>query len=236
MTALRLVCVLGLLGCGSTPPSVPVTDASVDAPAGRDATPDAPADAPATSDVPTTPDEERVFRALLGRFDSRAQALRDPRYLAIQLLTCEVAVPDLGPRVMYVEQARADALNAPYRQRLYVVEPEAGGVRSRVFEFHTPATVVGLCADPSRADVRPEDVVEREGCAVHLRADGTRFTGGTRGEGCESTLMGARYATSEVELRDDGLDSWDRGFNAQGMQVWGATAGAYRFVRRSDAP
>jgi hypothetical protein len=236
MTALRLVCVLGLLGCASTPPSSTVADAAADAPVGRDGAVDAAADVPSTPDVPTTPDEERVFRALLGRFDSRAQALRDPRYLAIQLLTCEIAVPDLGPRVMYVEQARTDALNAPYRQRLYVVEPEEGGVRSRVFEFNTPAMVVGLCADPSRADVRPEDVVERDGCAVHLRADGTRFTGGTRGEGCESTLMGARYATSEVELRDDGLDSWDRGFNAQGTQVWGATAGAYRFLRRSDAP
>ena len=230
MTALRLVGVLGLLGCASAPPASSVADAAADAPVGRDGAVDA------TPDVPATPDEERVYRALLGRFDSRAQALRDPRYLAIQLLTCEVAVPDLGPRVMYVEQARADALNAPYRQRLYVVEPEEGGVRSRVFEFNTPAMVVGLCADPSRADVRPEDVVEREGCAVHLRADGTRFTGGTRGEGCESTLMGARYATSEVELRDDGLDSWDRGFNAQGTQVWGATAGAYRFVRRANTP
>jgi CpeT protein len=208
---------LALHGCAGTP----TASASPDAARVDDATADVlPTDVSVQApDVPATPDEARVFRALLGRFDSREQSLRDPRFLAIQLLTCEVAVPDLGPRVMYVEQARTDALGAPYRQRLYVVEPEEGGVRSRVFEFHTPATVVGLCADPSRADVRPEDVIEREGCAVHLRADGTRFTGGTRGEGCESTLMGARYATSEVELRDDGLDSWDRGYNAQGLSA-----------------
>lgn len=230
MSLLRLALVLGLLGCAAAPPPSPDAAASVNA-----ALDVASADAPSASeDVVSTPDEERAFRALIGLFDSRAQALRDPRYLAIQLRTCEVAVPDLGPRVMYVEQARSDALSAPYRQRLYVVEPEEGGVRSRVFEFHTPAMVVGLCDDPSRADVRPEDVIEREGCAVHLRAVGDRFTGGTRGEGCESTLMGARYATSEVEFRDDGLDSWDRGFNAQGQQVWGATAGAYRFVRRME--
>ncbi|MFO0630372.1 MAG: chromophore lyase CpcT/CpeT [Polyangiales bacterium] len=241
MTALRLVCVLGLLGCASAPPPSTTTDAAVGAAADavtvRDGAVDAAVDVAApTPDAPVTPDDERVYRALLGRFDSRAQSLRDPRFLAIQLLTCEVAVPALGARVMYVEQARADALNAPYRQRLYVVEAEEGGVRSRVFEFHTPASVVGLCADPSRADVRPEDVIEREGCAVHLRAVDGRFTGGTRGQGCESTLMGARYATSEVELRADGLDSWDRGFNAQGQQVWGSTAGAYRFVRRADTP
>jgi hypothetical protein len=126
-----------------------------------------------------------------------------------------------------------ESLAAPYRQRLYVVEPEDGGAVSRVFEFSNPAMVTGLCADPSRADVRAKDVIERAGCAVHLRAVNGRFEGGTRAMDCESTLMGATYATSEVVLRDDGLDSWDRGYTAMMRQVWGATAGAYRFQRRT---
>lgn len=236
------VTLLCLLGCGAPGASASGADAAaVDVPAADVPTTDVP-----TTDVPATdaaasadvddPEvrADRAFRALIGRFDSQDQAARDPRFLAIQLLTCAVSVPELGPRVMYVEQARADALNAPYRQRLYVVEPtDDGRVRSRVFEFHTPTTVVGLCADPEGADVRPKDVVEREGCAVLLRPVGDRFEGGTEGRSCESTLMGARYATSEVVLRDDGLDSWDRGYDAQDRQVWGATAGAYRFVRRT---
>ena len=59
-----------------------------------------------------------------------------------------------------------------------------------------------------------------------------RFEGGTDGQGCESTLMGAAYATSVVVLRANGFSSWDRGFNAVDMQVWGATAGPYLFARR----
>lgn len=235
MNALRALALsLALMGCGSATPvatsadAAAPTDASV-ADAAADVTP-SPADA---SDAPAVDDTARVYAALLGRFDSRAQSIRDPQYFAIQLLTCEVSVPDLGPRVMYVEQARMDALDAPYRQRLYVVEAEEGGVSSRVFEFNNPAMVTGLCANPASADVRPKDLVERAGCAVHLRAVGDHFEGGTRGQECESTLMGASYATSEVILRDDGLESWDRGFNAQGRQVWGATAGAYVFQRRA---
>jgi hypothetical protein len=44
-------------------------------------------------------------------------------------------------------------------------------------------------------------------------------------------MRGASYATSEVVLRDDGLDTWDRGFDDAGKQVWGATKGAYQFRR-----
>lgn len=233
MNALRhLAWSLALLGCGASPATSNSSDA---APAADVSAVDAATDVPSTdvADAPAVDDAARVYAALLGRFDSRAQSIRDPQYLAIQLLTCEVSVPDLGPRVMYVEQARMDALDAPYRQRLYVVEAEEGGVSSRVFEFNNPAMVRGLCADPASADVRPKDLVERAGCAVHLRAVGDHFEGGTRGQACESTLMGASYATSEVVLRDDGLESWDRGFNAQGRQVWGATAGAYVFQRRA---
>jgi hypothetical protein len=81
-------------------------------------------------------------------------------------------------------------------------------------------------------DAAPDDVVERAGCAVHLTRMGDRFEGGTDGQGCESTLMGAAYATSVVVLRANGFSSWDRGFNAADMQVWGATAGPYLFARR----
>lgn len=232
MNGSRLVVLLSILGCGTSSPPALVADAAFDVP--REAVDAvAPVDQ-AAADVETPEARaDRAYRALLGRFDSGDQAMRDPRYLAIQLLTCAVAVPDFGPRVMYVEQARADALAMPYRQRLYVVEPDGDGVRSRVFEFNNPAMFVGLCRDPGAADVRVDDVVERAGCAVSLRVVGNRFEGGTTGQDCASTLMGASWASSEVVLREDGLDSWDRGYNAQGRQVWGATAGAYRFVRRT---
>ena len=60
------------------------------------------------------------------------------------------------------------------------------------------------------------------------------FTGGTIGTGCESKLGDAAYATSEVELHQDRLLTWDRGFTAEGEQAWGATKSGYVFVRTPE--
>ncbi len=222
-----------LVGCGDT------TTPSVDGGAPDANTPDAAASDASAPDAsapdvapPVEPVESAVFRHLLGRFDSAAQALSDARYLAIRVEACRVAAPLLGERVLYLEQSRTGM--APYRQRLYVIERDGADDRavSRVFELNNPASYVGLCADPSRETFTPDDVIERAGCAVHLTRVGDRFEGGTDGRACESTLMGASYATSEVVLRATGFSSWDRGFNAAATQVWGATAGPYLFARR----
>lgn len=170
---------------------------------------------------------------LSGTFDSADQATRDPSYFEIHLTICPVSVPSLGDRVLYVEQARADSLKAPYRQRLYVLESRSDVSVSRVFEFKAPSKVIGLCADPSRLTLAPADVEEKSGCRVELSWDGSQFSGGTVGKDCQSSLNGASYATSEVKLDASGLRSWDRGFDANGKQVWGATKGAYEFTRRT---
>ena len=67
---------------------------------------------------------------------------------------------------------------------------------------------------------------------VYLEWRDDHFEGGTQGEACRSTLSGASYATSEVYLNADIVRSWDRGFNDEGEQVWGAESAAYEFIRR----
>lgn len=232
-----LACVLSatLAACGATPSTPTTADAASEA--AVDGAPEAAVDAApeATVDAapPAEPVENRAFRLLLGRFDSSMQALSDPTYFSIRVQTCRVAAPELGARVLYLEQARTGM--APYRQRLYVLERDGADDRavSRVFELNAPMDYVGLCSDPSRVTFTPDDVIERAGCAVHLTARDDRFEGGTQGMGCESVLNGATYASSEVVLRSNGFSSWDRGYNAAGMQVWGATAGPYLFARRT---
>jgi len=217
------------LGCGGDA----TADAGGPADAAVDAAVDAAADAPRVVDPAVA--ARTVYQYLLGRFDSAAQAQSDPRFFAIQLVTCAVTAPELGALVMYVEQARLDTPTQPYRQRLYAVQPgDDGAVVSRVFELRRPERAVGLCDRATPAEYLAEEVIERDGCAVYLTPEGDRFVGGTRGEACASTLMGASYATSEVTLRADGMDSWDRGYNSTMRQVWGATAGAYRFLRRAS--
>lgn len=206
-----------------------VTSTAADA-AGADA--DAAGADAADAGPPSETVEARLHRWLTGRYDSSRQAARDMTYLSIELTMCPVDALDYGALTLYVEQARTGA--APYRQRLYVIEPVSSTVaRSRVFEFAVPSRMTGFCSSGSTALPADVSATPRDGCDVVLGWDATRerFTGGTVGKGCGSTLNGASYATSEVLLESTLLLSWDRGFDARDQQVWGATAGGYVFDR-----
>lgn len=181
---------------------------------------------------------EKSERYLTGRFDSSLDAQQNPSHFAISLVICPVDVPELGEHVLYVEQAKLDQLNAPYRQRLYVVEPGAdpsAQARSRVFELDRPKDFIGLCDDPSATPVSAGDADEKAGCAVTLDYDAASdtFHGGTQGKDCPSALAGASYATSDVTLTATELRSWDRGFDGNDTQVWGAADGPYVFTRKT---
>lgn len=185
---------------------------------------------------PAPPAVEVLARYLEGTFDSAAQAAENPAYYSVRLEVCRVEVPELGAHVFYVEQALMKRLEAPYRQRLYVLEagdPAATRATSRVFELVDPKAAISLCANRGALKLSPTDVVERAGCAVSLRLEGDRLVGGTAGKDCPSDLNGASYATSDVVLTAGAIDSWDRGFTAEDTQVWGAETGPYHFERRT---
>ena len=180
---------------------------------------------------------QRAFEWLTGRFDSVAQASRQPSYFEIQLLACEVMAEELGERVLYIEQAQADTPEAPYRQRLYHVDAQMNDegeieVVSTIYSLALPDVYVGLCDDGNATSFEPSSYMIREGCEVYLKWVDDHFEGSTRGNGCASSLADASYATSEVVMTSELITSWDRGFNANDEQVWGAVDGAYEFVRQ----
>jgi hypothetical protein len=177
---------------------------------------------------------ERLATFLTGSFSSADQALADKNYrnVALHVVRIWPERPD-GPW-LYVEQALAEALDQPYRQRVYQLAVAADGtLESRVFTLDDPIKATGAWRTPAPlSDLTPERLTFREGCTVYLQAmpDGS-YVGGTRGDGCASDLRGATHATSEVTVKSDQLVSWDRGFNAAGKQVWGASTGGYVFKR-----
>lgn len=183
---------------------------------------------------------DRLATWLEGDYDSADQEARDFSYYAISLRMCAIDLPDLGERILYVEQAFLENPTAPYRQRLYRVVPQDDDTAvSEVWQATSEATedaLVGLCDDPTAFSFTAEDFEPREGCAVTMTWDGEIFSGSTSDNECLSSLNGATYATAEVSLGSDLLTSWDRGYNSNDVQVWGATAGAYEFVRRTESP
>lgn len=185
---------------------------------------------------PAATDYSTLYEWLCGSFSSEAQSKEDPTFLDIRMEMAPLWRERSDALWLYVEQARADALDRPYRQRIYqLIQSPDGEFESRVYELpgDDPLRYAGAHLDASRlAGVRKEDLKLKEGCSIFLRrlADGT-YEGSTRGKGCASKRQGAAYTTSEVRLSADRMVTWDRGWDAAGTQVWGATGGGYIFRR-----
>lgn len=177
-----------------------------------------------------------------GSYSSQAQSQSDPEYFDIRLRMQRIWPMRTDGPWLYVEQARADVLSKPYRQRVYhITQVDAKTYRSDVFMLPEPvARFTGAWrpegeAAAAIAAVKPEDLKLLDGCGVvlHWKPDQREFEGGTDGAGCASTREGAKYTTSQIIFREGLLTSWDRGFDANGQQVWGAVKGGYQFVKQT---
>jgi hypothetical protein len=134
---------------------------------------------------------------------------------------------------LYVEQALATKQDKPYRQRVYrLAHPDKNVFTSDIYTLKSPQDFIGLQQDATKeAGLTKENIELKDGCTVTLRFDGTGYSGGTEADKCPSDLRGASYATTEISLKDGVLESWDRGYDASGKQVWGATKGGYVFIK-----
>jgi CpeT protein len=197
---------------------------------------------PKASTEPATAKLDRAVTMMTGAFASTAQHERDSEnFFDIRLRMTPIwpARTTDVQKWLYVEQARATALDKPYRQRIYRVSlgQEAGTVVSEVFELpggkEGAAKFAGAWKTPDAFDtITPEQLDQREGCDVVLRESAAGvFEGGTIGKNCLSSLRGATYAVSEVRMDARGLTTWDRGFDESDKHVWGAEKGGYEFVR-----
>jgi hypothetical protein len=177
---------------------------------------------------------QQLVDYMVGDFSSQAQSVRDSDFYDIRLHIRPIWKNDASNHWLYVEQATAAAEHKPYRQRVYKVEKEAsGGVKSIVYTLPDPEKWAGKYKTPEAFDqLKPSELSLREGCTVFLKKqkDGS-FIGATQGTDCESTLRGAKYASSIVTVTATELRSWDQGFDEKGAQVWGATKGGYEFVK-----
>ena len=178
------------------------------------------------------PQHVKAVAAHLSRpMTTAEQAAHNPRYVAIRMTTCSVTVPDGDPESIYLyqEQALAEQTERPYRQRFLEIRLSQNGrrVESRTFKPANPAPWTGLCqqSEPSTAG-RP---LGPEVCVVSLRPSALGYVGSTPAAGCPVNLRGAVRLTNTVVLHQDGMDTWDRGFSAEGFQVWGAYAEPYQY-------
>jgi hypothetical protein len=178
---------------------------------------------------------ESIARRLAGSYSSEAQSRLDPDYFDVR---CEI-VPFWKGRPgfgwLYVEGSVPGLQEAPYRQTVYrlgddpSIPHDERRFELRAYAVVDPRRVAGAALDPVRLEALTDaDLAPQPGCSIVLvRGDDDTFTGGTRGRACPGSAPGVAYVTSEWTVGRDGLTRWDRGFDAEGRQVWGATKGPY---------
>ena len=179
-------------------------------------------------------DIDGLVKMMEGSFSSEEQAKNDSDYYDIRLEMKRIWPEREDGHWLYVEQAVASSLEKPYRQRVYQVKRTyEGRFESIVYTMNDPLRFAGAWKDVNPlSELIPDSLTLRSGCTVTLTLmEYGLFEGSTTGDNCESDLRGAKYATSEVKITKDSIISWDRGFNVDGKQVWGAEKGGYVFLR-----
>lgn len=188
----------------------------------------------AQTDKAESKDLENLVNLMQGSFSSEAQSISDSDYFDIRLQMKRIWKDRTDGYWLYVEQAAAQSLEKPYRQRIYHVTQNGDGVfESAVFTMNAPLRFAGEWKkENSMENFSADSLITREGCTVILKkTDENIYEGSTNGKECQSDLRGAKYAVSEVKISKDGITSWDRGYNEKDEQVWGAEKGGYIFVR-----
>lgn len=173
---------------------------------------------------------QELFLLMQGSFNSEIQSKKDSSFYNISLHMYPIW-QDKG-NFLYVEQALNSMQNRPYRQRVYKVTRVNDSLfSSAIYTIPNDSLWIGKWKTPEFFDsFNPESLVPRIGCEVILKKIGkNHYQGSTGKNSCSSSLRGASYATSEVEMLENKIISWDRGFDSNGNHVWGATRGGYIF-------
>ncbi|GAB4342348.1 MAG: chromophore lyase CpcT/CpeT [Calditrichia bacterium] len=190
----------------------------------------------ARENQPPDTEMQQLVSWMTGFFTSEAQSLADTNFYNIHLHMVRIWRERSDAVWLYIEQAASWSLEKPYRQRIYrLTQLPDGRFESKVYAFPNPLEYAGAYQNPEIFGRLSQDsLIEREGCAMILEHKGEKYTGSTIGKNCRSNLRGAAYATSFVSISDSLLSSWDRGFDADDRQVWGAVTGPYKFRKIKD--
>jgi hypothetical protein len=176
-------------------------------------------------------DLRNLYNMMIGSFSSENQSKVDSNYFDIRLKM----VPMWSESEyywLYVEQAMATNENKPYRQRVYrLSKVNDTTIESRVYTIKNGENYFGdWKLENPLANLTIDSLEERKGCSIFLnKINKSEFSGSTNKTDCESSLKGATYAISFVNIYTDMIISWDRGFDKDDNQVWGAINGGYIF-------
>ena len=165
---------------------------------------------------------ELVVDRLVGIMDTTKQAATIKKAPSVRMTTCKIKVLDADPNSIYLyqEQALSKKLKQPYRQRFLQIKStdRANTISSISFKPKKPQNWTGLC-DRIEPIITSKDL-GKSVCRVDLKPLINVYIGQTKPGGCPTKFRGATTITNTIILHDRGMDTWDRGFDFNGKQIW----------------
>jgi CpeT/CpcT family (DUF1001) len=182
----------------------------------------------------TDKDVAKLYQMMQGFYSSEAQSIADTSYFNILLKMKPMWTNKKGEYWLYVEQAMNTTEDKPYRQRAYQLQLlNDSTITSTVYTIKSGEKYYGdWKKDKPLENVTTDSLEVRKGCVINIhKIKKNKFVGETNKTDCESNLRGANYATTVVSMSKKKVLSWDRGYDKDGKQVWGAVKGGYVFVK-----
>jgi hypothetical protein len=139
------------------------------------------------------------------------------------------------PNTMYCEVARVDNFKAPFRQTILAISRVKGKIRIQTYEFRTSGGINRAfnnvwAANETFGGVTAADLVAT--LALDIPGSSGGMMTATTPHPYPTATGGAVEMTSELVLGGNMIKTADRGFGADGAQVWGPAAGqSYEFAR-----
>ncbi|MBR8830425.1 MAG: Chromophore lyase CpcT/CpeT [Chroococcopsis gigantea SAG 12.99] len=171
-----------------------------------------------------------VVSHLVGVMDTTAQAASNPKAPSVRMTTCKIDLRGGDDSVyLYQEQALITKLSQPYRQRILEIQPHGDAVRSKSYKLINGNNWINLCNKLDSERVLQRTDLGESVCSVFLRPIKDGYRGETPPQGCPTNARGAVKITNTVILHSEGMDTYDRGYDSDGRQVWGAQGESYQY-------
>ncbi len=209
---------------------------------------------PTETNINNTADVQNIVAYLVGVMDTSEQAATNKKVANVRMTTCKITVipsennnPDKNNLsntnnsiFLYQEQAVAEKFNEPYRQRFLEILSDDRGQNQVESKSYKPINMekwIGFCDKPETERIVPTTELGTYVCSVFLTKSAANYMkplylGETQTGGCPANVRGATSISNTIYLFPDGMNTWDRGFDANGNQVWGAANEAYKFRKR----
>ncbi|WP_404786813.1 CpcT/CpeT family chromophore lyase [Altericista sp. CCNU0014] len=177
-----------------------------------------------------------------GEFDNTAQSKEEPTwYVPLRLWHRLLPHRIQGKWAIFAEQANFLDLERPYRQRVWVLEPQPnGGLAVQYWAFKDPARFRGAGANPGLLEDALEPALDLlPGCWLDVQVVGDVFEATPReGDRCCFTYDSKlRQVVLGFEASETQFLSYDRGVDPEtGQSLWGALMGPYRHQKRLAYP